>query len=60
MIWDFPTVFIDAHAIMHYVVVADVGSSVFAGVPFLLYPGHLGADQGKLAQQRAILLFATH
>ena len=47
-----------------HAVLADVGSSVSAGVPFLLYPGHLGADQfldeEKLAQQRAILLSATH
>ena len=49
---------------VQYAVVADVGSSVFAGMPFLLYSGHLGTDQfldeEKLAQQRAILLFATH
>ena len=49
---------------MQYAVVADVCSSVFAGVHFLLYPGHLGADQflgkEKLAQPHAILLFATH
>lgn len=58
----FPLPYLWMH--MQYAVVADVGSSVFAGVPFLLYPGHLGADQfldeEKLVQQRAILLFATH
>jgi len=49
---------------MQYAVAAYVGSSVFVGVPFLLCPGHLGADQfldeEQLAEQPVILLFATH